>query len=491
MGFKIILIVFILLRGATAFSQNFDGFKYISIEPQRYTDVKQDKWEIGSQVIAILKEKGLVVVEEGFYSEDACSILKCHLSHTEKDYKANTVKITIKDCNDQVVFKSSGSAKTITIKKDLSLATEQALAPLKKINYTYDPNLSPSYSEQLNEDGTSENLGHTDFSLLHFINAEKPWGTGYGVTYPTIQLNNTFIGETDPLSHLTYKLYSAGKLSIISRSDLCQTVQLQLEIKRGIEYYFQISHDRKVPCIVKLSKKEALKLLEEDEIKSTIELSEDVQNPIGTLKTTRDKQGTGFLINSEGYVLTNYHVIEDAKSIKIKGIKGDMSSTFSAKVVGIDIATDLALLQITSNLLSFDSVHYFNGNIDLQKGEDIYVLGYPLTQSMGEEVKITKGVINSLSGYKGDLSSIQLSAQVQPGNSGGPVFNDAGQLIGVINAKLSLADDVGYGIKMSYILNFLEQTGISFDVSEPSSNSNILNKIDEYSKCVYIIEASD
>ena len=89
-------------------------------------------------------------------------------------------------------------------------------------------------------------------------------------------------------------------------------------------------------------------------------------------------------------------------------------------------------------------------------GENIFVLGYPLAQLMGNEIKLTNGIISSRSGYQGDISTYQMSAPVQPGNSGGPMFDDKGNVIGIVNAGIPGAENVGYAIKTSYLKNLVE-----------------------------------
>ena len=75
---------------------------------------------------------------------------------------------------------------------------------------------------------------------------------------------------------------------------------------------------------------------------------------------------------------------------------------------------------------------------------------------MGQEVKVTNGIVSSKSGYSGDISSYQISAPIQPGNSGGPLLDSKGNIIGIINAKHKLAENASYAIKSNYLLNLIE-----------------------------------
>ena len=88
-----------------------------------------------------------------------------------------------------------------------------------------------------------------------------------------------------------------------------------------------------------------------------------------------------------------------------------------------------------------------NANI----GEDCFVLGYPLISTMGMDIKLTNGIISAKTGYQGDVSQYQISAPIQPGNSGGPLFDKNGNLIGIVCAKHTEAENAGYAIKVSYL----------------------------------------
>lgn len=168
--------------------------------------------------------------------------------------------------------------------------------------------------------------------------------------------------------------------------------------------------------------------------------------------------GTGFALNN-GYIVTNYHVIENARSISIQGIKGNFVKKYKATIIATDKYNDLALLRIVdSGFNGFGSIPYNVKTSVSDVGEEVFVLGYPLTSTMGDEIKLTTGVISSKTGFQGDVSLYQISAPIQPGNSGGPLFDNRGNLIGVVNAKHKGAENVGYAIKTSYLNNLIESS---------------------------------
>ncbi len=202
--------------------------------------------------------------------------------------------------------------------------------------------------------------------------------------------------------------------------------------------------------------------------------------------------GTGFALK-DGYIVTNYHVIDGAKSITVNGINGNFNTLYHAVVVGADKVNDLALLKISdSSFTSFGSIPYSISATTSEVGEDIYVLGYPLTATMGDEIKLTTGVISSKSGFQGDVALYQISAPIQPGNSGGPLFDNSGNLIGIVTAKHKGTENVSYAIKASYLHNLVESTSSSKLL--PSNNTvsgmTLSNKVKSLKNFVFMIKCS-
>lgn len=125
-------------------------------------------------------------------------------------------------------------------------------------------------------------------------------------------------------------------------------------------------------------------------------------------------------------------------------------------------------------------------------GEDIFVLGYPLTTTMGDEIKLTTGIVSSRTGYQGDVSLYQISAPIQPGNSGGPLFDNQGNLIGIVSAKHTGAENVGYAIKASYLKNLMESSlgeGI-LPINNTVSSLPLPGKVKKLKNFVYFIKCS-
>jgi len=201
--------------------------------------------------------------------------------------------------------------------------------------------------------------------------------------------------------------------------------------------------------------------------------------------------GTGFAISSNGIIVTNFHVIDGAKTIKVRGVNSDFNKTYKAKVLVSDKNNDLALIQIDDyDFTSLGTISYTIKTRLAAVGENIFVLGYPLRATMSDEIKLTNGIISSRTGFQGDITSYQISAPVQPGNSGGPLFDSQGNLIGIINAKHGGAENASYAVKASYLINLIELLPSPPELQTVNSltGKTLTQQVELAKNFVYIIE---
>ena len=186
--------------------------------------------------------------------------------------------------------------------------------------------------------------------------------------------------------------------------------------------------------------------------------------------------GTGFFVSSDGYIVTNHHVIKGANKITVTTPSGE---SFEAKVVSTSTSTDLALLRIpyqTKNYLTFANP----GSTDI--GHQVFTLGYPVSDILGKEVKYTDGAISSLSGIEGDATFFQISVPIQPGNSGGPLVNADGDVVGVVTATAAVEEfyksvgampqNVNWAVKGAYASLLLPPT---IEMNERPKSNPIAN----------------
>ena len=202
--------------------------------------------------------------------------------------------------------------------------------------------------------------------------------------------------------------------------------------------------------------------------------------------------GTGFAI-ADGYIATNHHVVGGAKRISVKGINGDMKKGYRGFVVATDIEHDLAIIKIVDkNFDGFDKIPYYVGKSLPDVGDEVFALGYPMANTMGKEVKVTNGIISAASGYKGDQSMYQISAAVQPGNSGGPLFDNNGNVIGIVCAKHADAENANYAVKVSYLYSLINKSdlGIKMPENRKINAKSLSKKVKQVRDFVYMIECS-
>jgi S1-C subfamily serine protease len=136
--------------------------------------------------------------------------------------------------------------------------------------------------------------------------------------------------------------------------------------------------------------------------------------------------GTSFFVSRDGYLLTNHHVIDGCDQMLVVTADGE----YPAQVIDSDKQLDLALLKIKKSNMPFAAFAAFLP----EPGDSAYAVGYPLVFELGG-IKITDGIVSGLSGLGGDETRLQLSVPLQPGNSGGPVLDESGLVIGVVSSK--------------------------------------------------------
>jgi len=175
--------------------------------------------------------------------------------------------------------------------------------------------------------------------------------------------------------------------------------------------------------------------------------------------------GTGFFVTADGAIVTNAHVVEDCADIRVTT---DQGATAMAKIVARDVRNDLALL---SAGLAAKKTAAFRTSMRL--GEGVEAFGYPLTSVLAKSGNFTLGNVSALVGIGEDSRYLQISAPVQPGNSGGPLLDQYGNLVGVVSAKLNalklmvatngdIPQNVNFAIKSSIVTSFMDANGAAY-----------------------------
>jgi serine protease Do len=173
-------------------------------------------------------------------------------------------------------------------------------------------------------------------------------------------------------------------------------------------------------------------------------------NPSGKLAANPvNFRGTGFAISSNGYIVTDNHVIKDADSVYVQSADG---KSYRARLVYSEPQFDIAVLAITDpSFKTLGAIPYSFKKAKSDIGENVFTIGFPR-----DSMVFGTGFVTSSSGYKNDTTAYQVSIPVNPGNSGGPLLDARGNIIGIIDAKQTRMEGAGFAVKSSYLLKAIQ-----------------------------------
>jgi len=188
---------------------------------------------------------------------------------------------------------------------------------------------------------------------------------------------------------------------------------------------------------------------------------------------TITKSGTGFVISNNGHIVTNQHVVEGC----VGDIQGNLSGEAPVKLrlVSSDETNDLALLQAPSPYKDVATIR----DKPIHPGDSVVAIGYPFHGLLTSDFTVTSGIVSSLSGILNDTRFLQISAAVQPGNSGGPLLDTGGEVVGMVAAKLNalkfvkatgeIPENINFAIKTGALRDFLDNSVVPYLTAEAKS----------------------
>ena len=477
-------IVVIFTTSLSCISQTLDGYKYLYLPPLTYTDGSVDKYGIANKVSKSFERKGFIIANYKNQlpdndSEERFSVLICTIQHSVDycDMCSNNVTITLTNILQETVLVLSGKGMGLTLQGDLNNATRNALSDLDRMSYKFDSEKSPriKYPEV-------EKTNWTEQSIKHYLDTCSDLSTIEGV-YKSVASEKT-------------KYY---KIGIVRENDKFKAIILETELhswepgevkaifeKANMSLYsakFFMGNKKAVETFATYESRGILKVdltQTAGEEVSFIKLYPITQsNPPQTLPTRPSNSvvasGTGFIISRDGYIATNNHVIEGNNRITVDMLRNDKVVQYEAEVVVTDAANDVAIIKIEDEAFTpFDKLPYtIESNINI--GADVYTIGFPLNDVMGSNYKVTNGIISAKTGIDDDIRKYQITVPIQPGNSGGPLINKNGNIVGITSSALNekaigtKVENVNYAVKSLYLLNAINMVPQMEDLPSKSS----------------------
>lgn len=445
----------------------FNGYKYVILEPITYGDGDRDYYDIEPIICRTLTGYGLVTMVrdkmygkmKDDYKEHSNYFLTLAVSHNSEN--ALYLTYTFINCNGEKVYSTTNHTDVYmyhftykgAIRKLVSRCNNDVYYKLS--NYTFDSSQTPKNI-----------FGHVDIDVfkarayLDSIVTDKIEGIYKAVSgkaYQFLVKQNDFFGYDLILTENLDDFWSAGDVKATFEESAIP----------GIYAGKWLMYNKQASNITLTYDKEVLTVRHDNNMEDTYIKLYPKNGQSGSKRQPQTSgsanganliaSGSGFLLNSKGIVGTNFHVVEGANQLMVIFSDGISQTEYNAIVVLSDPNNDVALLQITDSV-SFPSIPYgVCTNTDI--GAEVFTIGFPRPNAMGENFKVTNGIISASTGIGDDIRAYQITVPIQPGNSGGPLFDMKGNLLGITTATLSekyikaKVENVNYAVKISYLLN--------------------------------------
>jgi S1-C subfamily serine protease len=315
-------------------------------------------------------------------------------------------------------------------------------------------------------------------------NEDNSWTLGFSTDGFQLKTGETFPIDVTFDGQAQFKLFGRAVSSVLEAADLPINALTQFRKSRlmaveakglGAVEFALTATDRLASTIANCVAKVKANGLSNAGDFSIAVAKPVVQSPVSSTSTpdankTTQQDGTGFLVSTSGHIVTNYHVIDGC----VGEIKGNLTGegTINLRIVSTDETNDLALLQAQK---TFNDVATIRGSA-IHPGDTIIAIGYPLHGLLTSDFTVTAGIVSSLSGLLNDTRYLQISAGVQSGNSGGPLLDTSGNVVGVVAAKINaikfakvtgdFPQNINFAVKTGAVRDFLDNSAVSYQTAE-------------------------
>ncbi|WP_164718525.1 serine protease [Bradyrhizobium sp. LVM 105] len=311
--------------------------------------------------------------------------------------------------------------------------------------------------------------------LLGFANSAFRFKKGENLT-----IDVTFDGQAEVrlfATALSEVMVSAVLPTNVARA--FQKASLMVAVARGTPFQFSLTSTAPLiaavtNCVTRVKADGLDKAGDFTKVAAKPQAAPDKQTPPpAASKSVKSQSGTGFVVSASGHIVTNNHVVNGC----VGDIKGNLTgeAAMVLRVVSTDANNDLALLQAPSTATFKDFARIRDRSF--RAGDSVVAIGFPYHGLLSSDLRVTTGIVSSLSGMRNDTRFLQISAPVQPGNSGGPLFDATGQIVGVVTGKIpglrivamtgDIPENINFAIKTGALRDFLDNSVVPYQTAEP------------------------
>ena len=500
------LLFVIMLIPLVLMSQNNEGrsinaYKYIVHNRLEYNGSATDRWGISKQVTDIFKSMGFEVIlnPPNLDNINLCEALELNIDHTYVLNGYNSVNIKLRNCLGDEVYANSARAIGLSLRADFRAASKKVMSQLKKMNYSFDESLAIKGVDlfydlsSLGIDSKSETSFRDYFNKNNTKSIEGIWeNDDYRLAIIAKEYYYIAINLTEVKKRFKWNPGDLKARIEPTATSSIMTINWTMGDKKTTK---KIVGKNTQDALLEFELPISTTATEKSMMYKVYPQATASNNKITDNSTSNWKgNGSGIILSNSGLIVTNHHVIEDANDIEVEFLIDGVSQNFNAQLVQQDIRNDLAIIKIVD--INFDGISNINYNFKTRSsdvGTKIYTFGYPQALTgMGKEIKVTEGIISAKSGVMGDITTYQITAPIQGGNSGGPLFDNAGNLVGINSSRFNSdkTENVNYSIKSAYILNLLDVLPKSIDLpsSDKLQSLPLTEQIKEISKYVVLIK---
>jgi len=499
-------------KGSYYPNANINAYKYVFVVYPIYENRVIDRFDIGRYIEQELRKIGFTIIDNEMYSsldpDDKQRVIVCEIEHNHSSDGMGgsyaNVYVNFYDSLSNIIYTGYGKYQGLSIYSDLIGATELAIDKLVSEYEGFDSYYETIESKHIrkliakreNTHLTSEDISYyLDNNLSQLSDIEGIWVSEDGKYEVGIIKGNDDRDYLGIIINTSSNHWDIGLIKMEFYLTAYKNVYL-------MNYYLENHEQQQVTAII-----DEYGLLQfnitipDNSLYKSLFLKKYPNFNSGN-RITRSGSGTGFLLSNDGFIATNYHVVLNSNDITVTF--PNSLKEYKATVQIKDTNSDIAVLKLENfdyNEISLEDIPYsYIKSKDIKVGESIIAIGYPFGTMLDDQLKVTDGIISSKTGIEGDARLLQITAPIQPGNSGGPLFNDDGNIIGIVSSTLNpnftiqnndyIPQNVNFAIKIEYLTNLLDMLNIEYNVDSTQIKyvNDIESIVEEYAKYVALIE---